>query len=153
MQACDYATDWSGRPPLIACLLVALLTAVGCGRPPVVAPAQGKVTYNGQPLKYGTVMFQPDKGGQPAQGEIRPDGTFVLWTMEPGDGARIGPNKVAVFCYESQDPSKAAERTAGEQSLGKLLIPAKYVTFNTSGLTAEVKPEANEPFVFELTDK
>lgn len=38
----------------------------------------------------------------------------------------------------------------GEQSLGKLLIPVNYTLFDQSGLTAEVKAEGNQSFVFEL---
>ncbi|RIK77937.1 MAG: hypothetical protein DCC67_12100 [Planctomycetota bacterium] len=136
--------------PLLA---LALCWLLGCGQEAELAPAQGKVLYNGQPLKFGSVMFQHEQGGQPSQAEIQPDGTFVLGTYEPGDGARIGRNQVAIYCYESQDPAKAAARSAGEQSLGRLLIPQRYAMLNTSGLSVEVKPEGNEPFVFNLTDK
>lgn len=97
-------------------------------------------------------MFQHEQGGQPSQAEIQPDGTFTLSTYSANDGARIGLNRVAVYCYESQNPSRASTRSAGEQSLGKLLIPQRYAMFSTSGLTAEVLPDSNEPFVFELTD-
>jgi hypothetical protein len=135
----------------LAALAVSLL--LGCGSSPELAPAGGKVSYKGKPLAFGTVVFQHELGGQPSQADIQPDGSFVMGTFEAGDGARIGPNRVAIYCYESQDPARAAARKAGEQTLGRLLIPQRYAMFNTSGITVEVKPEANEPFVFELTDK
>lgn len=119
----------------------------GCGRGPEMAPVSGKVTYNGQPLKFGSVTFQPQKG-QPARGEILSDGTFTLSTFKAGDGAAVGTHKVRVACYDSQ--RAPAQAGGGEQSLGKLLIPVKYTVFDQSGLTANVKPTENAPFLFEL---
>jgi len=110
-------------------------------------PVSGKVTYNGQPLKFGSVTFQP-RSGQPARGEIQNDGTFTLSTNKEGDGAAVGMHQVRIACYESQRAAKPAG--GGEQSLGKLLIPVHYTLFDQSKLTAEVKPDGNEPFVFEL---
>jgi hypothetical protein len=73
-----------------------------------------------------------------------------LSTFEPGDGAVVGQHKVRITCYESQrDP---AARGPGEQSLGRLLIPLRYTLFDQSGLTAEVRADRTEPFVFELSD-
>jgi len=122
---------------------------VGCDSGPPVAPVQGKVLYNGEPLPFGSVTFQPSSG-QPAKGEIQPDGTFTLSTFAPNDGAIVGTHKVRIACYTSQDPNRQ-QPTGGEQSLGQLLIPREYTMFDTSKLTAEVKPEGNEPLVFELT--
>jgi hypothetical protein len=130
----------------IACLVV------GCGKSVEIAPIEGKVTYKGQPLKFGTVMFQPMSGGQPAQGLIQPDGSFKLSTHNAGEGARLGTNQVSVRCYENQDPAKQGGQFGGGQSLGRLLIPVKYTMASSSGLTVDVKAEGNEPVVLELTD-
>jgi hypothetical protein len=107
------------------------------------------VLLNGQPLEFGSVMFQP-ASGQPAIGEIQSDGTFTLSTFAPNDGAVVGTHKVRIACYESQ--RRGAAKGPGEQSLGKLLIPMKYTLFDQSGLNAEVLEEENEPVVFELVD-
>lgn len=127
--------------------LGAILLLAGCERGPQMVPVTGKVLYNGQPLAFGSIAFQPPSG-QPARGEIQSDGTFSLSTYRPGDGAVVGRHKVRVACYESQRPNAA--KLPGEQSLGKLLIPQKYTLFDESGLTAEVIADGNEPFVFEL---
>ncbi len=57
----------------------------GCGgSAPAPAPAtvRGKVTFNGQPIVGGLVVFSPDpqRGGRgkPACAETGPDGTFAL---------------------------------------------------------------------------
>lgn len=109
--------------------------------------------YRGEPLKFGTVIFQNTAGGQPASGIIQPDGAFTLSTPKMGEGARPGQYMVAVYCYDSQDPSRQATANSPDQSLGKFLIPRKYMMPSTSGLNADVKLDSNEPIVLELSDK
>jgi hypothetical protein len=75
---------------------------VGCGPDHglTLGRARGKVTYNGEPVHYGTVLFVPDatKGtdGPSAMGIIREDGTYELSTDSGGDGALVGVHKVGV---------------------------------------------------------
>jgi hypothetical protein len=130
----------------IGCL-AAILVIAGCQQGPTMVPVTGKVLYNGKPLKFGSVVFQPPSG-QPAQGEIQSDGTFTLSTYRPQDGAVVGKHKVRITCYESQRPG--AKEMPGEQMLGKMLIPEKYSLFDQSGFTADVRAEGNDPFIFEL---
>ncbi len=111
---------------------------------------RGIVYYNDAPLPYGSIMFQPERG-QPATGQIQPNGTFEVASFEPGDGATVGLNKVRVNCYSSQSPAEKSKPVVGERSIGALLIPPQYTSFDASGLTAEVKPDENEPFEFHLT--
>jgi hypothetical protein len=122
---------------------------MGCERGPILVPVTGKVLYRDKPLEFGSVMFQA-RSGQPAIGEIQPDGTFTLSTFQPNDGAVVGTHKVRIACYESQRPG--APKGPGEQSLGRLLIPERYTLLDQSGLTAEVTEGQTEPFVFELAD-
>jgi hypothetical protein len=119
----------------------------GCGndRPPTV-PVQGCVQYRGKPLKFGAVIFQPEMGS-PATGVIQSDGSFRLST-EGRDGAIVGKHKVAISCYDTEEPGHARDPKG---RLGKLLIPQRYVYPQSSGLTAEVKAK-NEPFRLELVD-
>jgi hypothetical protein len=128
---------------------VVLVTGGGCKRNPRVVQVRGKVLYNGQPLPYGSVMFQPDKG-QPAMADIGTDGSFTLSSYGPNDGAVPGKHSVSVSCYEGQRPGK----TGGGDSLGKLMIPLKYTRFGSSGLSAEVKDvtgEQAQEIVLELS--
>lgn len=129
-------------------LLVPFLAATGCGRGRPRAPVTGKVMYQGQPLSFGMVMFQPAEG-QPATGPIQPDGTFRMAIPGEGDGAAVGENKVRVMCFEAQDPSlDPAQRP--EDGLGRALVPEKYMDYDTSGITFDVQPGANEPLLIEL---
>ncbi|QDV70001.1 hypothetical protein Poly24_37200 [Rosistilla carotiformis] len=128
---------------------------VGCGPSghPGLIPVSGKVTIDGEPLQTGTVEFIPDtsKGttGQVAFGQIGADGTFQLRTFEPNDGVKPGSYKVGVQAMEVVpfDPE------APEPPSDKSLIPTRYADAITSGLTAEVKPESNDPLQFELFSK
>lgn len=90
-------------------------------------------------------MFQP-ANGPPARGTIQPDGTFELETVNREAGARIGANRVRISARE------LPTNYSTEIGLGKTLIPLRYNDITTSGLTAEVKSDSNEPFVFHLTD-
>jgi hypothetical protein len=139
----SYARYWR-----FAALGVALL--LGCNAKPAVAPVSGKILYNGQPLPYGNVVFQPSKG-QPAGGAIQSDGSFRLSTFREYDGAIVGPHKVRVACYASQRPSAKANKGGGEATLGESLIPSQYNFADSSGLAADIKPGGNDSLVFELT--
>jgi len=127
--------------------LFSLLVLAGCNDGPKMVPVTGKVIYNGRPLEFGVVMFQPPNG-QPAQGQVQPDGTYTLSTYRLNDGAVVARHKVRVACYESMSPSFV--KGPGEQKLGKPLVPEKYTLFDYSGLTADVN-ENNHEFTFELT--
>jgi hypothetical protein len=131
---------------------VLLLVAVGCKERPAMAPVTGRVTYRGQPLKFGSVMFQHKSGGQPAAGTIQPDGTFALSTFQPGDGARVGLHLVRIACFEGNDPARQQTMPTGEVVLGRSLIPRKYGSFGASGLEVEVKAGEPQEFTFDLTD-
>ncbi len=127
---------------------IGLLTAcVGCDSRPQVAPVSGLVTLDGQPLKFGSVMFQQTTGGQPAVGTIQSDGSFTLSTFEENDGAIVGQHMVRVACYSTQDPAVADQ--AGD-SLGELLIPRKYTVLASSGLTADVPEEGLDSVELKL---
>lgn len=131
-------------------LVSAAVLASGCHkRNHELVPVTGKAIYDGQPLRFGSVMFQPE-WGQPATGEIQPDGSFRLVTRGEGDGAAVGVNRVRIACFEAQDPAKAASDVATD-ALGRLLIPAKYLSFQSSGISVEVQPNTNEPVLLELT--
>jgi len=56
---------------------------------------KGKVTYKGEPVKGGSVVFSPlSEGGKAASSEIQQDGTYTLSTNRPGDGVKPGRYRV-----------------------------------------------------------
>ncbi|WP_425395293.1 hypothetical protein [Aeoliella sp.] len=134
----------------IATAFATLGLSVGCNESATIAPFTGTVTYNGKPLEFGSVTFQPAAGGAIARAQIQPDGTFEL-TTDGRTGAPIGMNNVRVTCFANQKPG-AAQAGDGEASLGKALIPERYSRFSSSGLTIEVKAGENPPYEIELSD-
>lgn len=131
------------RRPLFYLLLWQLVLACGCsGSLPETAPVHGVVTYEGKPLsgfKNAAVHFTP-VAGRPGKSVISPnDGSFELYTYKSGDGARLGRHVVAVSATVD-DPSDKDERYPGV----RMIIPDKFASGDTSGLTYEVNSSGNE---------
>lgn len=150
--------DAARRVPMTVCgllkiiLLVAIAAgATGCSKRRALAPVTGRVTYQGRPLSFGAVVFQPERG-QPAIGEIRSDGSFTMATRGEGEGAAVGENQVRIVCCQGQDPVRTAAGQS-ESLLGKPLIPPKYLSCDTSGIVVNVRRGANEPVLLELVDQ
>lgn len=103
---------------------------------------KGRVTYKGQPLKEGTIVFHPSDG-RSGVGQIR-DGEIVnVTTYEPGDGAPFGPCNVSI-----QAMSNATDMYAPRKSL----IPEKYASAEKSGLTADIIEGQETTVEFDLND-
>jgi hypothetical protein len=130
------------------CLLGVILTGVSCsgGNRKTVYPVKGKVLLDGAPTPEAVVVLHPE-GTPPAeavrpQGMVQADGTFQLGTYKLKDGAPAGKYAVSVHWLE---------RSAHGDDIERVLVPYRYMTPATSGLTAEVKPGSNDLPVFELT--
>ena len=123
---------------------------IGCDQLPLTTPAKGVVYFEDKPLEFGSVMFQPINGGQPARGDIQSDGTYVLSTFADQDGAIIGKHQVRIMCNSAQDPNSTEEIDMNAATIGRVLIPRKYTQLSSSGFSADVLPEGNEPFEFRL---
>jgi hypothetical protein len=127
--------------PRVVCLVAVL--AAGCGGS-AYHPATGRlVDPAGNPipgLAGGSVVFETTAGGTAvsASGAIDKDGRFTLSTEALGDGAAAGTHRVLI------SPPDAA----GDIAAKKVIHP-KYEAFDTSGLTAVVKPGPND-FTFTL---
>lgn len=143
---------------LLVAGLSASLSQLGChqGRRKL-APVTGRVTYRGQPLRFGTVILQPESG-QYAIGEIQPDGTFSMATRGEGQGAAVGKNSVGIACYEGQAPGRAPSAPPSMASTAPPpadipLIPRRYLSHETSGIVVDVLPGRNEPLILDLKDE
>jgi hypothetical protein len=135
----------------------ALLATLGCGNSPPRTPVSGRVTFDGQPLKFGTIMFQHQSGGQPASGTIGAEGKYQLADFKGREGALVGPNLVRITSFEGNDPNWAGRQNSqlppGEVVLGRSLIPPKYGSFGTSGLKVDVLAGEPQTINFELSSK
>lgn len=109
------------------CCVIALFVGCQGGRP--IAPVEGAVIVEGQPLASGRVMFLPKGGGRPALGQIESGGRFVLGTFRKNDGALVGLHRVTII----SEPA-----TGGE---GKRLVFRPPADF-----TLEVKAKTKNQF-------
>jgi hypothetical protein len=121
------------------------VTVFGCGPRedvPPTAPVSGSVAYRGRPLRFGRVIFY-HSSGHTVGADIAADGRFTL-------DAYQGDNSVSIECYDYQRPGSTSQRsrTGGDSSL----IPVRYLSCGTSGLSVTVKPAGRNDATLELTD-
>jgi hypothetical protein len=155
----------------IRCCVIGLgLAAIlGCGADDGIGrryAVSGIVTYNDVPLEKGNIQFLPvDATGRAASGVIA-DGRYSLTTLDPDDGALPGRYKVSVIAKEV-DLSRVTLDLKGQRSMteaqkkrftaenpqlaalqankkAKDLVPPKYSSPETSGITHEVKEGSNQ---------
>ena len=121
-----------------------IVATVGCGgrdpNLPATYPVQGIVTYQGQPVQNGSVVFRPEGSGNSARGVTDAQGEFTLSTYEKADGAVSGKHKVTVEVMQGRG-SAAPRRVLLEASP----IPVKYADRETSPLEVVVKEGHNHP--------
>lgn len=140
--------------------LVGLLLALGgCSSPPPgppLAPVTGLVTYKLRPVPQALVVFSPTDGQRIAMGRTDAEGRFTLTTFERHDGALIAKHRVHIVAHgpgrEMTPEEKSQAITDIHYIPGPPIIPQKYFTADTSGLTADVVPEGPNDFRFDLAD-
>lgn len=126
---------------------LALLTVLGCGG---TADVSGKVTYQGKPVVFGTVLII-GADGIPKSGPIQPDGSFQA------RGIKVGPAKVTVSSPtppgvgasakkgrggrddpDERTPADAGSSVSPEVAKAWVPLPQKYADPEKSGLTADI---------------
>lgn len=146
----------------LTCLLLAgAIVSAGCapaGLEGTIA-ASGTVTHNGQPIAGANVVFSPRGEGRAASGLTDAHGHFQLQTLTANDGVIPGTYQVAISKTQveggmSEEESQAYTAQHGKppQVTVKELLPQKYKSPATSGLTAEVAAGGKNQFTFDLTD-
>lgn len=125
-------------PPSALALLVAFLLAAGCGpSKPETVPVSGTVTWNGQALSQGSILFAPEDGkGVPDPGDIK-DGRYQLQ-------AKTGKKKVEIRATRESGKVDPAMGAAPREQY----IPAEYNEKTT--LRADVKSGEKNEFNFPL---
>ena len=145
-----------------------LTVAVGCsgGGPagPKTVPASGKVTYKNVPVEGATVSFLGDGKVAPAIAVTDSTGSFILTTSRSGDGAVPAVHRVTVTKVVAppsavstnngkmtmEDAAKAANAPPPAKPLS--MLPDRYRSPESSGLTYTVKQGDKNEFKIELTE-
>lgn len=95
-------------------IVVLLVLPLGCGGNEVKRHnLSGKVTYRGEPVHNGMILFEPDgtKGNRGPQGYSSiVDGLYS--TGDTGKGAMVGPIKVTIFGFKEGSSSEEGARAA-----------------------------------------
>lgn len=120
---------------------LALMCATGCGRKdlPELAPVDGTVTLDGQPLPGVLVSFYPKEGGRPGTGETDEEGYYELTYVYGEEGTKLGPNRVEVTTiWPDGEPGEGEEDK----------VPAQYQGMEST-LSFDVK-ESDNTFPIEL---
>jgi hypothetical protein len=130
------------RCQLFVCQILFVLAIsaglVGCG--PNLAQVDGTVSFKGEKVKGGMLIFSPE-AGEPAAATVKDDGSFVLQTGTAA-GATVGKSSVTYSApggEASTDPKKEG-------------TPSPYAGLVTKDSTVEIKPGKNT-FNIELIRK
>jgi hypothetical protein len=132
-------------------VVLGLLLLAGCGGSDEdLAPVEGTVTLDGQPLAGAKVEFDLDPGavrygkmaGSSAYGKTDASGRFKLKSTHERSGAPVGKNIVRISTRDMTVDSSGKEVLVPER------LPPRYNT--TSVLSEEVQPGSNK-FQFDLT--
>lgn len=115
---------------VLGCLGIFLLGCRDAG--PELHPVSGRVTYRGEPVPTGTVMFTPDTGPA-ATSTIGSDGRYALRAV-------AGRHAVAVIAQQRLPADFDPANLPADWKPPPSLVPAKYNRPSTSGLHVEVQP-------------
>ena len=132
-----------------SCLSMALLAGCGGPEPPPRASVKGSVTWEGAPIKSGTITCVPigDTQGSPTSAIVR-DGEYAL---DLASGPMVGVNRIEIIANrETGETIPAVPPATGEIRKVEQFIPSKFN--QSSSLEQDVAVGDNE-FDFDLTAK
>jgi len=138
---------FSNRSLATGTALLCLLLAGGCGEDrPRAYPTKGRVIFaDGTPVKLGTVELLSQNHGTTASGRIGEDGSFVLGTYTPDDGACDGPHKAIIsqlmifdgMVRHTTDHGSPVDPLYGSYNSSPLKVDIRRVAQNTLELKVE----------------
>jgi hypothetical protein len=143
----------------LTCILLSLLAGCSGGndkwkssRPKTVL-AGGVVTLDGKPLEAAQVVFVSSSAdsGTGGSGLTDADGNFELSSFPPDKGIPPGTYQVMIVKAIVPEVQEVSEDVFSPPATAKLLVPVKYTTPTTSGLTVEIPEEGKADIALQLT--
>lgn len=146
---------------------LALVLAAGCRTSPNPAKVSGKVTYKGQPVKGGDIVFHSDQGTY--RGTLGQDGSYEIVDLPVGemkvtvDTEFLNPDKKATTYGGGRGDKMTNERLAAERAAGRgpasrdeqlaryTKIPPKYSNVASTDLKTTLE-KGKQTRDFELKD-
>lgn len=101
---------------------------------------------DGEPVRTGTIELESQEFGTTATGTIREDGTFVLGTYTPNDGAAAGEHRVIVVQIIVGDGISTHSLDHGRP------VPMHFASYESSPLTVHIAPIEDNVIVITLPD-
>lgn len=125
--------------------LALIVMAIGCGQGEVapsvaVHPAQGKITFKGQPTHGATVTLHPKTPTADIpvpRATVDKTGAFKISTFAPGDGAPEGEYALTVFWYKPIG-------TGLDVTPGPNVIPVKYTKPESTNIVIKIAAGQND---------
>lgn len=118
-----------------AILYLSLSLMLGCGSAGQTGKLTGKVTFEGEPVTEGAVLFVSDSASSVGQTNLLSDGSY---RFEIGkDGLMPGDYAVAILPPMIRTPDTPTS-PGGEEPKPVENIPQKYRSTTRSGLTTQV---------------
>jgi hypothetical protein len=119
-----------------------------------LAPVEGKVLLDGQPLAGVTVSFIPDAArdnqGPQSSGITNEQGEFTLKAPDGSEGAVLGFHVVTVTAPFREDGGSSPDGAGSvQQPTSTVKVPEKYTGYATTDLKEEVTSEEKE-YTIEL---
>jgi len=155
------------RLQFVCLILLALL--VGCNNKPTrdgpqLIEVTGVVLLDGDPVEGAHVTFSPEAGGPAAFAVSDRRGRYELRTFDPGDGAVPGKYAISVrkeVVEGGMEFDSPAAKEAYIEQHGKApperktvsVLPEKYSSKKTSGLSAEITLASKNRFDLDLTSE
>jgi hypothetical protein len=127
----------------VAVALLVLLGPAGCGsRGVTLVRVSGTVTFDGEPVKTGEILFRAADGAVPSHA-----GPIVAGRYQ----ARVSPGTKRVEIIATRPPAKVVENPSGsgEPTPVEMYVPDHYNA--RSMLTADVTAAGPNVFDFQLT--
>ena len=122
---------------IIGCLAIAL---GGCNKKDEQFAIRGRVSYEGEPIADGKILFMPSDESRPQAIAKIVDGEYA--TASPG-GVFVGEYKVQVFGYRGTGKLQdLGELYGGKQEQQVQYLPAQFN--QESELTLNISSEENE---------
>lgn len=124
---------------VVFCGVVACLLA-GCGSPKLdygpLGTLKGKVTFKGQPFTQGTIILA---GSKSAPG-LHPCSRMTFFVTDRIGGLPVGSYSIA---FQAETKEVTDNPNSPPRMEAVQVLPKKYYSTETSGLTIEIKPGSN----------
>lgn len=135
-------------------LLLGCLLLTGCSGEPAYHPVSGRLTLDGAPVAQAAVMFHPRASGPVGSAVTDAEGKFSVRAanrdgLPPGDYTITVTKQRTVGVEVGED---GLEKAPGSDVRIEWVVPEKYSTLDSSGLTASV-PVATAVYELKLDSK